>query len=267
MPLTSSPWETPPRFLIRLHTDSAPRFGADELVTLALGPTAHRAHLGCLTTSVRPQRRHGEGPQTFTKRNDPGRLVAGGAVRVSGAGHQLTGGVTYGTQFSNSGAGNTINPPPIKGNPISAAPVDFAAWLPDGPIAKANGAAAYTNVSTNCVGSGAARVWAPSATLPPGVYYADCRINITGVNRVYNATFVSTIDIVVSGSGLNITGYTANVSLFGKTGITISGAAISTSGQIQSLGPVLISGAGGVHRSGVLATTLTLAGAGTRLEP
>jgi hypothetical protein len=195
-----------------------------------------------------------------------GKLIAGGAVRVSGAGHQLTGGVTYGTQFSNIGAGNTINPTPIKAGSVSAVPFDFAAWLPSGPIAKTVGAS-YTNASTNCVGTGATRTWTPPATLTPGVYYADCRINITGAGRTYNATFVSTQDVIITGAGIKVTTFVANASVIGKTGVTINGANVATIGQIQSVGPVLLSGATGVHRGGVLANTLTLSGAGTRLEP
>ena len=153
-----------------------------------------------------------------------GKVVGGGAVKVSGAGHQLTGGRAR-TTSTVTGAGNVINPVGQKGSTNLGSIVDLVSWRPGGLNAIARGSA-YFNVSQNCVRTGDTRSWTPPLVLAAGTYYADCRIVVSGANQTFNATFVSEIDIQLTGAG--------NKVLTGSGPSLISGGNVQLSGRALS---------------------------------
>jgi hypothetical protein len=194
-----------------------------------------------------------------------GKVVGGGAVKVSGAGHQLTGGVMYGTTFTVTRAGNVINPVGQKGSTNLGSIVDLVSWRPGGVNAISRGAA-YFNVSQNCVGVGDARSWIPPLVLAPGTYYADCRIVVSGANRTFNATFVSEKDIQLTGAGNKVLPGSGPALISGGN-VQLSGAGVVVNGQIQAIGSVAIQGANTQSAGGIVASSVTINGAGIRVDP
>ena len=194
-----------------------------------------------------------------------GKVVGGGAVKVSGAGHQLTGGVVYGTTLTVTGAGNLINPVGQKGSTNLESIVDLVSWRPGGGNAIARGSD-YFNVSQNCVGTGDARSWTPPIVLVTGTYYADCRIVVSGANRTFNATFVSEKDIQLTGAANKVLAGSGPALVSGGN-VQLSGANVVVNGQIQAVGSVAIQGANTQSTGGLVASSVTINGAGIRVDP
>jgi Bacterial Ig-like domain/Thrombospondin type 3 repeat len=185
-------------------------------------------------------------------------------VAVGGAGNQLLGGGTYATTLTVVGAGNNVNPALTKA-PLSAVTPPFvvADFRPGSPRAISAGAKYVAIPVSQC----SAGNWTyPTVGYAPGtVLYVPCNATIGGTSPSVDITLVAEGAINISGAGRKLGG-TANLpAILSASSIAISGSNGSY-GQMIGL-TVTISGAGNTAACGVVASSIKISGANTRVLP
>jgi hypothetical protein len=191
-----------------------------------------------------------------------GPVTAGSSISVGGSSLKLTGPVEYTIDANISGAGNLI-PVPIKATrPIPGAFWKVEQWRPGTPDAVRLGAI-YHNNSASCSGSGANRAWTVSTSLPSGIYYADCRIVISGAARRIDSSFVSEGSVSVSGAQLDMECPTNDYFLLLGQTIQIAGAGLELRCGLYASGAISITGAGSTIRSQIAGGSVNVKGAGS----
>ena len=166
-----------------------------------------------------------------------------GATFVVGNGLRLLGGTEYATKFGVFGKGNVVSPKAVKKTPSSGNWVGIADYRPGGATAKTSGSR-YTDVSSRCRYG----VWRPTTPLPAGLYYANCRVELTGsvLRAPVTVAAEGTIDVVLR-RGAHLTPFVDGVSLVtasrrwdamivGGDHAEVDGALVARSGRIGVFG-------------------------------
>jgi hypothetical protein len=191
-----------------------------------------------------------------------GPVTAGSSISLSGSSLKLTGPVEYLTSTNISGAGNLIPTPTKATRLIPGAFWKVEQWRPGSADAVRLGAK-YHNSSSSCSGSGASRSWVVTTTPPSGIYYADCRIVISGAARRIDSSFVSESSVTVAGAQLDMECPTNDYFLVLGQTIQIAGAGLKLRCGLFASGAIFITGAGSTIRSQIAGGSVTVTGAGT----
>ena len=141
------------------------------------------------------------------------------------------------------GKGNVVNPKAVKKPPSGGDWVGIADYRPGATTAKTLGSA-YTDVSSRCRYG----VWRPTTPLPSGLYYANCRVELTGsvLRAPVTVAAEGTIDVVLR-RGARLTPFVDGVSLVtasrrwdamvvGGDHADVDGALVARSGWIGLFG-------------------------------
>lgn len=197
-----------------------------------------------------------------------GRVHSNNELRFTGATKTVVGPSTYAGALSADTDRHIFDPVPTEA-PVQDWPIryDVADYEPGGPVAIAVGAA-YHDKTGSCVDG----VWHETqVVLEPGVYYADCAIQINGSDIGGAVTFAATGTIKVAGSRPIFDPYHDGV-------LAVSGSAIVDEPAIDiatsdskflgvlfaELGQISVSGSDNRFFCGILGDTVDLSGA--RLE-
>ncbi len=200
-----------------------------------------------------------------------GRVHSNNELRVAGAAKSIVGPSTYAGKFTNAGA-NLSAAPPTALAPVEDFPIryDIADYRPGGPVAATVGSA-YHDMSASC-DNGKWHDRQP-VVLPPGVYYADCGIQLTGSSFSGAVTLVAEGAIKIAGAGPAFTAY--HDGLLFLSNATGSGA-IELTGSHHSAGyfGVIYAERGDIKTTastnrfhcGILGDRVIIAGASTRVS-
>ena len=191
-----------------------------------------------------------------------GRVHTNGELRFVGASKTVKGGTTYAGSLAADTTRNSFLPLPVKsavaGFPISPRVADFR---PGGPVAVEVGSA-YHDMSALCSGGSWHDV---QSTLPSGVYYASCDIQLNGSQIGGRVTLVSEGHIKIAGSRPAFEPYRDGLLLLaGATGSKAIDIATSSSKFLGVLfagsGQVSISGGANRFYCGILGDTVSISG-------
>ncbi|GIJ43368.1 hypothetical protein Val02_02540 [Virgisporangium aliadipatigenens] len=196
-----------------------------------------------------------------------GPVHSNGSLSVTGARTTVPAGAEYVTTLTVRGNGHQVTAPRkvTAGSPPAVA--DIAAYRPGGAAAKAAGSM-YRAIPASACKSG---TWtARPSDITAGVLYVPCTVTVTGSGRI-NATIAAEGSVHLAGTDLAIgpdmPGRPAIVSSTKGSAVQLTGASNRILGAIHAVnGQVTIAGARNVIRCGVVADTITVVGAGTRVE-
>ena len=193
-----------------------------------------------------------------------GLVHAEAAVVMKGAGGGFTGGVEHVGDLVVNGSGITINPKARAVAPRSRVrTVGVDAFAPGGSEARAAGSAYRAIPSSACVNG----VWQGDATTLRGVVFVPCAVVIRGSGVDVSVTLAAKGDVTVSGSGVRLRAVSrTGASIVSSGAVTVSGSRLNISGTVFATGRVTLSGSGAHVACGIVASEITVSGAGFAAE-
>jgi hypothetical protein len=199
-----------------------------------------------------------------------GIVHSNGGTRLTGVGHDLTGGTEYVTRFQNWSVATQFTPGPRRVTPTRATPA--TARIED----YRPGGATSSIASYHAVDSSACKFgwWTPSPFHKlTGIVYVPCNVNLTGFGTTIDATIAAEGRIVVTGTGMTVRPSAASIALFsaatGPDAVTIRGAGNTIAGTIIApAGTVTVTTGAALTtiHGGVLADTVRIYGPSTRID-
>ena len=199
-----------------------------------------------------------------------GRVHSNNELRFVGATKTVIGPATYATTLT-ADTDKHIFEPPVAQAPVEDFPIrfDVSDYAPDGPVAIQVGTA-YHDMTANCVDG----VWHETqSVLDPGVYYADCSIQLNGSNIGGAVTLAATGWVKLSGSRPAFEPYYDGLlAVSGWSGTDEAAIDVSSSDSkllgvfFAEFGLISVSGSDNHFFCGILGDTVDLAGSRLQLR-
>ncbi len=193
-----------------------------------------------------------------------GRIHSNNKLRVRGATKTVTGATTYARSISADTDRHVFSVPPAQAAVEEEAPVAFAlADYRPGGRAAVDAGEHYHDMSAQC---GSAGTWHVNNTvLDPGLYYADCDVQINGSNiGGHGVSVVAEDDLKVAGSQPAFEPYIDGLLfLAGGDRLKVSASTSKFLGFVTApAGAVEVSGNENRFSCGIVADTITISGSG-----
>jgi hypothetical protein len=177
---------------------------------------------------------------------------------LSAAGASLTGGVEYTTTATATGAGNTVNPPPLRVQPgrVPSRP-SLADYRPGGVEAVAAGANYRVVPAASCVNG----LWQPTAAqlIDKTTVYVPCGVRLVAASLNRTITIAAEGPVTVSGSSIQLNPPITNGPvLLSNNSITITASLARLEGMVVSSAALSLTGASITTRCALIAARITV---------